>query len=231
LVPFLAGGEGWRIGRVDVGLLFGGSGDGTSEFGPARAEAVTRSDFLRLAAIGGAGLLVHMNLHQGGSPQALAAPSRDQDIEILNFALLLEYIERAFYDEAVASGALDGELLEFAREVGRHERAHVALLEGALGKKARPEPELDFGDATGDMDRFAATAVVLEDLGVGAYVGQGANLTRAYRSTAARIASVEGRHAAWIRDIVGKNPAPHAADKGLTAREVSSLVDETGFLN
>jgi hypothetical protein len=185
---------------------------------------------MKLAAIGGAGLLVHMNLFEGGPKRASAAPSRSQDIEILNFALLLEYIEKGFYEEAIAGGALDGELLEFARVVGRHERAHVALLEGALGKEAKPPPELDFGDATADAGAFAATAVALEDLGVGAYVGQGANLTKAYRTTAARIASVEGRHAAWIRDIVGKNPAPHAADKGLTAREVSKLVDETGFL-
>jgi hypothetical protein len=41
---------------------------------------------------------------------------------------------------------------------------------------------------------------------------------------------VEGRHAAWIRDIAGEDPAPVAADPGLTAAAVTSTLREAGLL-
>jgi hypothetical protein len=41
---------------------------------------------------------------------------------------------------------------------------------------------------------------------------------------------VEARHASWIRDIVGENPAPHAADKPISASEAQAAVARTGFV-
>ena len=62
--------------------------------------------------------------------------------------------------------------------------------------------------------------MVLEDAGVLAYNGEASNLTRKSLAAAAEIVSVEGRHAAWIRDIVGVPPAPRAADPGKPAQDV-----------
>jgi hypothetical protein len=42
--------------------------------------------------------------------------------------------------------------------------------------------------------------------------------------------SVEGRHAAWIRDIAGEDPAPFAADAGLSASVVTSQLQKAGLL-
>jgi hypothetical protein len=161
---------------------------------------------------------------------ASAAPSKAQDQEIFNFALLLEYMQAAFYSEAVDHGRLRGEVAEFARTVGEHEREHVRFLQGALGPHARPRPEFDFGDATQDQRKFLAAAVLLENTGVAAYNGQAANLTKKALAPAAEIVSVEGRHAAWISDIAGAEPAPRAADPGATAREVVATLRRTGFL-
>ena len=52
-------------------------------------------------------------------------------------------------------------------------------------------------------ERFEPTALKLEDLGVAAYNAQAPNLTKAALAAAARIVSVEARHAAWIRDVRG----------------------------
>ena len=57
----------------------------------------------------------------------------------------------------------------------------------------------------------------LEDLGVAAYTAQAPNLTKGTLKAAARIVSVESRHAAWIRDLRGINPAPDAAEPPLDA--------------
>ena len=194
---------------------------------------VTRAQLFRRTVAGG-GTFLAGGLLVGGLPSVvLGAPSAKQDVEILNFALLLEYLEAAFYKEAVAKGALSGETLRFARTVRDHELAHVAFLKSALGSKARSKPTFDFKDTTSDAGKFRATAVVLEDTGVAAYDGQGPNLTKA------TLAAVEARHAAWIRRIVGKPdyaggassyPAPVAFEKALTKRQVQDRVNSTGFV-
>ena len=199
----------------------------------------TRSQFFRRAVAGG-GTLVLGGLAIGGLPElALGKRSAAQDVEILNFALLLEYLESEFYVEAVQKGALSGPTLAFAQTVRDHELAHVNFLEQALGSKARSKPEFDFKDTTSDAAKFRATSVVLEDTGVAAYDGQGPRLTKKTLAAAAQIVSVEARHAAWIRRIVagpeyadGKKsyPAPAALDKAKSKAQIEAAVGATGFI-
>jgi rubrerythrin len=197
----------------------------------------TRSDFFTKVAGGGA--LVVGGVAFGGLPAlAEAAPSARQDRAILNFALLLEYLEAAFYTEAENEGvAIQGELRTFAEVVGAHERAHRDFLIETLGSSARNAPTVDFRDTTTNPDKFRQTAQALEDLGVSAYLGQATRLRRSTLAVAATIASVEARHASWIRDINRKLrnsdkplPAPGAFDKPLTKRQVERQVEQTGFV-
>jgi rubrerythrin len=159
-----------------------------------------------------------------------AAPSQAQDRQIFNFALLLEYLQAAFYGEAVKRGALRGDVRRFAEVVAGHERAHVAYLRKALGPHARPRPTFDFGEATRTEEAFLKAAVLLENTGVLAYNGQAANLTKPALAAAAEIVSVEGRHAAWISALAGVSPAPRAADVGAQSSEVVQELQSTGFL-
>ena len=124
----------------------------------------------------------------------MAAPSKKQDVAILNYALTLEYLEAAFYTEAVAKGALSGDALSGAKIVRDHEVTHVKTLKSVLGKKAVKKPKFDFKNTTGDQDTFLATAVALEDTGVAAYAGQGPRLSRS-RSSWPRSRSTRSRHA------------------------------------
>lgn len=199
----------------------------------------TRRDvFKRLAA---GGTVVTGGLVLGGLPQLAHGQggSARRDATILNFALLLEYLESEFYVEAVGSGALSGRLLEFATVVRDHELAHVEALRAALGDAAREKPQFDFRDTTSDPQLFAATAQALEDTGVGAYNGQGSNLRRRSLPAAASIVSVEARHAAWIRRInAGPRypdrpesfPAPASFDRLLTQEQVEEIVADTNFV-
>jgi hypothetical protein len=167
----------------------------------------------------------------GGLPRlALSAPSPGQDRRIFELVLSLEQLEAAFYAEAVARRAVRGELREFARIVGANEREHVAFIQKALGGAARRAPTFDFGETTADPDRFAVTAVALEDTAVAAYNGQATNLTREALAAAARIVSVEARHAAWMRDILGRPAAVRATDAPRTAARVRADIAKTGFV-
>jgi hypothetical protein len=139
---------------------------------------------------------------------------------VLNFALLLERLQVEFYKAGVASGVLSGELADFARVALDHERRHVHAVERTLGPAARPPLPFRLQKVTATAADFTAAAIALEDLAVGAYNGQVGNVSRPVLALAAEIVSVEGRHAAWIRDIAQKEPAPRAADPLYTAAEV-----------
>ena len=109
-------------------------------------DAGAGAEFRRRALFGGAGILFG-GILIGGLPRlAVSSPSAAQDTEVLNFALQLERLQEAFYAEAANSLAATGELSEYIRVVGGHERAHRELIEKALGDDAEPAPELDFGD-------------------------------------------------------------------------------------
>ncbi|MGI8414021.1 MAG: ferritin-like domain-containing protein [Solirubrobacteraceae bacterium] len=203
------------------------------------APGTTRAQILKRAALGGGSLLVG-GVAFGGIPSLAFGASASDDAKILNFALLLEYLEAAFYTEAEQKGQLQGEARNFAHVVGGHERAHRDFLKKALGSQAIASPSFDFSDTTSQTDKFIVTAIALEDTGVGAYNGQGANLTKATLAVAAEVVSVEARHAAWIRDIADLSslvmskpaggPAPDAFDPLLTKSQVLQRVNSTGFV-
>lgn len=186
-----------------------------------RAE---RGRFLRDASLVGAGLLLGGAAGVLTGEPAAGAPSPRQDRRILRFLLQLEYLQAEFYSAASTRGRLRGELREFAEVVGAHEREHVAVLEKLLGRTAASKPAFDFGDAPDDARRFARTARQLEETGVAAYIGQGANLTSRSIVSVAAITAVEARHAAWIADFLGRDPAPRAADKARTTKQVLAAV-------
>ena len=188
-----------------------------------------RRNLIGRGAVAGAAVIAGTSL-LGRRAWSAAAPSEAQDQKIFNFALLLEYLQAGFYSQAVNHGRLKGEVGEFAEIVSGHERDHVTYLQKALGPRARKRPAFSFGDATRDQRKFLAAAVLLENIGVAAYNGQAANLTKKALAAAAEIVSVEGRHAAWISDLAGQDPAPRAADPGASASDVVASLRRTGFL-
>jgi hypothetical protein len=163
-----------------------------------------------------------------GAPRATSASLREEDVRALNLLLLVEQTQVAFYTEAVRVGALKGEVLQYARQVASQEEEHLAVLKRLLGGQARGKPDFDFGDRTRQPDAFAAAAADVEDLAVGAYNGQGGNVSRDVLAGAATIVSVEARHAAWIRSIVGQLPASDATDPALSNDEVLEGLSRLG---
>src|SRR6202142_2860281 len=112
------------------------------------ADAVsgdTRLSFLRKAGVAGGALVGSGTLLSALAPEALAGTSHGRppakfgkgDIGILNYALTLEYLEAAFYNEATAANlALSPQAAAFLKVVTKDENAHVAFLKKALGSKA-----------------------------------------------------------------------------------------------
>lgn len=202
----------------------------------AEAMGIDRSTFIKRGAIAGGGLIAGSAFFSSLDIAEAAISkkkSKKNDVNILNFALTLEFLEAAFYKEAVANAAYgsDANLKKFAEVVAKHEAAHVKFLKGALGSAAIKSPTFDFGKAVTDTATFAATAQVLEDTGVTAYLGQVTNVFQAgVLGAAGTIATVEARHAAWIRFINGASPAPAAYDTRKSEKAILKAVGATGFI-
>ena len=212
--------------------------DGAVQETAEKVDGDTRAAFLRKAGVG-LGAVVAGGAFAGARPSfAGAAGIPASDIAILNFALTLEYLEAAFSAEAVRNRKLSGETLRFARVVANHENAHVQFLKKVLGTKAVKRPRFDFKGTTADQAKFQATADVLENTGVHAYLGQVANIkAKPVLVGAGRILPVEARHAAWIRDIrfrggtsVATTPAPAGFEDGFSKAKILQIVNSTGFI-
>ena len=190
------------------------------------AEPIPRAQFIAGGiAAGGAAIAASV----AAGPLEDSSAQTERDLEALQLVLLVEYTEDAFYRQAIERGALRGELKEYATAVAGQEREHLAFLKRLVGAKAEPRPGFDFGSATRDSEAFAATAAELEDLAVAAYNGQATNVSRSTLAAAATIVSVEARHAAWIRSIVGDPPAPDATDTPRRASEVLDGLEQIGL--
>jgi rubrerythrin len=211
-------------------------------------EGDTRLGFLKKAGLAGGGLVGGGALLSALTPAAAMAAGKGRppasfgkgDIGILNYALTLEYLEAAFYNEATANNTkktfLKGaEEQAFLKRVTADENAHVAFLKKALGSQAVKAPKVDFGGTTASHAAFLKTAVALENTGVGAYSGQVLNITTpAYVAAAASILTVEARHASvaglLLKPTVANQSPNGAFDKPKTAAQVLKAVEATGFL-
>ena len=90
-------------------------------------NGITRAGALEAGALALTGVAVGGIVLGEHAEPADSRPSAKQDAEILNFALLLEYVQSAFYAEALKRAGLKGELKVFAQTVGGHENAHKAF--------------------------------------------------------------------------------------------------------
>ena len=164
-----------------------------------------------------------------GDSASLAA-GENADVSVLNLFLTLERVQQAFYRAAIDSGGLSGEPHRLAVAVAQQETAHVARLEELLGGRAGAKPSSDFGGAVDTNRSFLRNAVVLEEAAIAAYLGQAANLSRPATAAMATLVSVEARQAAWLRDVAGVLPAPHAADPARPAQAVLKDLRTRGWL-
>jgi Ferritin-like domain len=194
--------------------------DGALQETAAAAFPATRAGFLwRSAAAAATGVAAFLATAEGADA---ATAKTANDIAILRFDQVLEYLQAGLYTEAERLGALKPETLAWARVVGAHERAHLRAIKNLLGRHAVKSPGFNYGSVTSDESKFLKTAVAFEDLTAALLKWQAPRLdSREIVAAAVSLHSVETRHAAWIRHIVGK-PA--------SQRKMTQLIDSTNFL-
>jgi rubrerythrin len=149
------------------------------------------------------------------------------DVDILNFALTLEYLESTFYEEAKKRVKASGELKKLLPLLATDEKQHVEALEGTikkLGGKPVSEPKFNF--EYNGTDEFLKLAETFENTGVSAYNGAAPSIeSKEVLAAAGSIVQVEARHAAAIALQNGQEPAPSAFDPILEEKQVLKAVE------
>lgn len=198
-----------------------------------RADPQSRARFLKM--VGGAGAAGALSIliaacggdDDDGSSTPNSSTTSDAgsmgrsaakgDIEIVNYALTLEYLEADFYARVIASGEVtDRKIAELAKSIGENEEEHVEALKATveqLGGTPAPKPKTKFDEViAGGPQMILETAAAVENLGAAAYLGQAGRIKdKEILAAALAIHTVEGRHAAALNTLVGQSIVPDGA--------------------
>lgn len=157
------------------------------------------------ATLGAAGALSGV-----ASPASAKGGTFGNDIEILNYALVLEYLLSELYRRAIPT--LVGKDERYIRSISSDEDGHIAAITQtiqSLGGEPVRTPSLDFGNVLSSRRRFLQTTNKLENLFAGAYLyAAGFVKNPDILQAAAGIYGVEERHAAITGELLGLAAEP-----------------------
>jgi rubrerythrin len=199
--------------------------------GPAGTRrGITRGTFLVRASLG-AGFAYGAAAAGPALARALAHEGHGGfaggDLAIANFALTLERVQGAFYQEALKADGLSADAKKLLETIAGHEDAHAKQLTQTiqqLGGKADPAPKTSFPDLSGD-EAVLVFATRLEDSAVSAYDGAASQIqSKDLLTAAASIAQVEARHAGALRQLTGASPAAGPFDRVFSGEEADAAV-------
>jgi hypothetical protein len=189
------------------------------------SQDLSRSDVILKGAL--AAGAVYGTFMVGPYVRKALGMSGGSDVDILNFALTLEFLESTFYKEAKSRAKASGELKSLVTLLAEDEQQHVEALTATIKKLggkpvAEPKFSFDYSDTAG----FLKLAQTFEDTGVSAYNGAGPMIkSKEVLGAAGSIVQVEARHAAAIRLQNKEEPAPEAFDPSLGEAQVLKAVE------
>jgi hypothetical protein len=194
----------------------------------APLNIANRRNFLKGAGMTGLGLAgaAVIGTTFASNPQKAEAATAVSDIDILNFALNLEYLEAEFYSVSTYGATLEtrgilnasqvsgpttggalvkgfGTLGTLASAIREDEMEHVLFLRSALGSRAVKKPAINLnalGYGFASVASWLKLSRQFEDVGVSAYLGAAPLITsKTYLAAAGAIFGTEAQHSGMIR--------------------------------
>jgi rubrerythrin len=175
-------------------------------------RSLSRRAFVVGSAVGGGAVISGEAALQLLLTTRVWAAAAQGDLDVLNFALTLEYLEADFYRQGNAAGIItDSKEKDLFNLIQQDEQAHVQAISDTitkLGGTPVTRPAIKYPDGTfANRAIFVKTSKTFEEVGAGAYLGQAGNLAnKDVLVAAAAIFGVEARHAALVGKVAGLPP-------------------------
>jgi uncharacterized protein (DUF302 family) len=202
-------------------------------------EATLVSGTLPLLGMGTEDVAAATNESAGDSEADLS------DVDILNYALTLEHLEAAYYNEFLdkyseseversevanyfARPTLQYSTYQQIQDVRDHEEAHVdALTQTINNLGGNPVEPAEYEFPYDSIEEFVALSDRLEAVGVSAYAGAAPLLdsTKVLKATLS-IHSVEANHQTYFQTLNLQRPAPDAFNKARSMDEVLAIAKQ-----
>lgn len=218
--------------------------DGLSAIATPEASGVSRRKMISALGIGGLSALASLGLAQPGINEAAAqfTQTGPTDLDILNFALNLEYLEAEFYSVALTGQRLadadvsgpglgtvtggakvplsNSNVIAAGNQLQLDELRHVRFLRAGITQYGgtpvgRPSIDLNaLGFGFANQTEFLVLARIFEDVGVSAYTRAAPLISDPNLvGYAGRILAVEAYHAGNIRlQVIQAGIVPDAID-------------------
>ena len=201
----------------------------SNPFDQVLGKTYTRRGLLKGTAAAGAGALALSAV--GGhfaAGEATAAAQQMSDLDILNYALTLEYLEADAYAAINQAGILSGRAATYFRLFGQDEADHVTAIAATirqLGGTPVAKPQFNFSSVPTSATEVVRFFQQVEAVGVSAYLGAAPMIRNLdILEAALSIHAVEAEHTAALADLVAPGtdlfaptafPAPRTPDQVL----------------
>ena len=185
--------------------------------------------------VSGISLPVPRTLTQGYSANVTAV---ENELTTVNYALTFENFEMTFYKNHYAmfsendftAAGYNASDYQWVGEIVRDEETHVEILQDLgllLGNPSVvPICEYNFPNIT-TVYEFLSLGAIICSTGSSAIAGAAPTVaTPALQTAFAQVATVEGRHAAYLDTLVGNNPVYYTFQKAYNATTVVDFVSQ-----
>ena len=182
---------------------------GVSANGAIIAPGVSRRRFFQVAGALAGGTLLMDACRRSPTNNVEMGKA---DTGLLNYLYIIAQLQAGFYTQAYATpyynpSATQLSEYELMADMRDHQLAYVGLYQKLLGNAAISKIVLQLSLVTfADRTSTLSSAATIQDLAVGAYAGAVQLFADTkYTSLFAKIASVEARHAGYVRDALNYN--------------------------
>lgn len=169
------------------------------------------------------------------TPAPLPVCQGDSDLDVLNFALSLEYLENDFYQQGLsnytAQNFSDAGFSKSSRHeierIASHEKIHVTTLISVINSTYGESciiQKCNYSFPVSTVGDFITLAGLLEATGSSAYVGKlSAINSKDFLTVAGQIAEIEARHSSYINGLNSNTGFPNTFEFPLDTASVFEL--------